>query len=221
MLVTLFYFNYSAIVKEEYQLKLGLFGGSFDPIHYGHLLLAESARDQLNLDRVIFLPLGEPPHHKDIRSLSDDRFNTTVLAIQDYPEFEASRYEIDKKGVSYSVDTLRHYRTLFPNDEVFWIVSSETFNDFPNWRSPAEICRLASLVIARRAGYPEPNFESFTSFCDPKTIEVFKRQVIDFPFLEISSTLLRQRVRKGRSIRFLTPNPVVEYINKHRMYTEQ
>ena len=201
-------------------MKLGLFGGSFDPVHYGHLLLAESARDQLNLDRVIFLPLGEPPHRKSIRSSNDDRFNAAFLAIQDYPEFEVSRYEIDKKGVSYSVDTLRYYRSLYPNDEIFWIVSSETFNDIPNWRSPEEICRLASLIIARRAGYPEPNFDSFRSFCDSRIIEMFKRQVIEFPFLEISSTLLRERVRKGRSIRFLTPDPVIEYINKHRMYVE-
>ena len=199
-------------------MRLGIYGGSFDPIHYGHLLLAETARVEANLDRVEFIPLGVPPHDKRVRTSGEDRWRATVLATAPYPEFTVSRYEIDNPQISYTADTLRHYREAFPEDELFLIVSSETFNDMPRWKRPDEICRLASIVVARRAGYPPPDYQSFETFASPERIEEFRRQTVAAPLLETSSTAVRQRVALGKSIRFMTPDAVVDFIREKNLY---
>lgn len=199
-------------------MRRGIYGGSFDPPHCAHLLLAETARDQARLDRVVFVPLGVPPHLKNVRTSGDDRFAMTAAAVAPYPEFEVDRFEIDSPKTSYTAETLRHFREIYPNDELFLIVSSETFNDLPNWRRPDEICRLASIVVASRAGYPPPNFELFRDFAAPERIEEFRRQVVIMPPTEISSTEIRNRVASGKSVRFLAPDAVVEYIRERGLY---
>ncbi len=199
-------------------MRRGIYGGSFDPPHYAHLLLAETARDQARLDRVVFVPLGVPPHLKNVRTSGDDRYEMTVAAVAAYPEFEVDRFEIDSPRTSYTAETLRYFREKFPDDELFLIVSSETFNDLPNWRRPDEICRLASLVVASRAGYPPPDFELFRPFAAPERIDEFRRQVVSMPPLALSSTEVRRRVADGLSVRFLTPDAVAEHIRKRGLY---
>lgn len=199
-------------------MRLGIYGGSFDPIHHAHLLLAECALDKMKLDRVEFVPLGLPPHHKRLQTSDADRYEMTLRAIAPYPEFSVNRYELDSNATSYTVDTVRHYRKEYPNDELFLIVSSETFNDMPNWFEPGEICRLVSLIIARRGGYPPPNFDAFLAFTSRERIEELKRGVVEIPAMELSSTDIRKRVAAGESVRFLTPDSVIDYIREKRLY---
>jgi nicotinate-nucleotide adenylyltransferase len=201
-------------------MKRGIYGGSFDPVHFGHLLLAETARAEIGLDRVVFLPLGVPPHQKNVRTSGEDRFAMLEAAVAPYPEFEVGRYEIDSPNTSYTADTLRYYRETYPDDELFLIVGSETFNDVPRWVRPREICGLASLIVARRAGFPPPDFDLFREIAPPERIEAFRRQVVEMPALEISSTAIRQRVAAGRSVRFLTPDVVADYIESRRLYRD-
>ena len=199
-------------------MRLGIYGGSFDPIHHAHLLLAECALDKMKLERVEFVPLGLPPHRKRLRTSDEDRYEMTLRAIAPYPEFSVNRYELDSNATSYTVDTVRHYRKLYPNDELFLIVSSETFNDMPNWLEPGEICRLVSLIIAQRGGYPPPNFDAFLPFTSRERVEELKRGVVDIPAMELSSTDIRKRVAAGESVRFLTPDCVIDYIREKRLY---
>lgn len=199
-------------------MRLGIYGGSFDPVHYAHLLLAETARAKMRLDRVVFVPLGIPPHVKRLHTSRRDRYEMLIGAVSPYPEFDVSRHEIDSDQISYTVDSLRYYRSLFPSDKLFLIVSSETFNDMPFWKDPGEICELASLVTALRYGYDPPNFETFLNFTTKQKVEEFKKQMVEMPFVEISSTCIRRRVSTGESVRFLTPDSVIEYIKVHGLY---
>ena len=200
-------------------MRTGIIGGTFDPIHYGHLLLAETARDFLKLDRVIFVPAGVPPHKRD-RQISSgaDRAAMIQLAIAGYPEFELSRFEIDTEGVSWTVLTLRHFRQIYPDDSFFLIIGSETLSDLSGWYKPEELCRLASPAAAHRAGMVPPQFGHLTSVVSQERLDEFRKLVIPMPQIELSSTEIRNRVREGRSIRFLTPEKTVDYICKKGLY---
>ena len=200
-------------------MRLGIYGGSFDPLHCGHLLLAECARVEMNLDRVEFVPLGVPPHRKNVKTDGELRYQMVLRAIKPYPEFTVSRAEIDSPEVSYTADTLARYRQEYPDDELFFIVSSETFNDMPNWRRPGEICGLASLIIARRAGYPPPDFDALLPFTTADRVDEFRRNVIETPLFEASSTMVRQRIAEGRGARFLVPDPVLDFIYEKGLYS--
>ena len=199
-------------------MRVGVFGGSFDPVHYGHLLMAETAREEMSLDKIVFLPLGVPPHDKSIRTSGEDRYQMLRNALQAYPEFVISRIELDLNETSYTALTLERIQERQTEDELFFIVSSETFNDLPNWYRPDQVCRLASLIIARRAGYPPPNFEALKGIASEERIGEFKGQVIHSPLIDISSTMIRERMARGLSIRFLTPDPVIDYIKAHNLY---
>ena len=201
-------------------MRTGVFGGTFDPVHYGHLLLAETARERLALDRVLFVPAGIPPHKRTRKITSgEDRAEMLQRALRDIPEFELCRYEIDSPEVSFTYKTLRHLRELFPRDLFFLIVGSETLADIPNWRFPDEVCRLASIAAARRPGAPIEDFSGFSPYVNEERIAEFRRQILPMPLIELSSTAIRQRTAEGRSIRFLTPETVVAYIRENVLYS--
>ncbi len=199
-------------------MRLGLYGGSFDPVHIGHLILAETARDQLKLDRVEFIPLGVPPHLKNVRVNAEIRYKMLQATLEPYSEFGVSRREIETPGKSYTVDTLRFFHEKQPDDLLFLILSSETFNDLPNWKEPKEICELASIVIAQRAGFPEPDFDAARLFASEKRISEFKKQVITAPMIEVSSSLIRKKIANNESVRFQVPEPALNYIRNYRLY---
>ena len=199
-------------------MRIGVYGGSFDPVHIGHLLLAETARSEQNLDRVDFVPLGVPPHLKDLRTSGDARIAMLSAAVASYPEFGISRFEIDSPRVSFTVDTLRHYREVYPQDELFLILSSETFNDLPIWRDPDVICDLASIIVACRAGYPGPDFDAARSFVSEERLRAFREQTVSMPLIEVSSSAIRARVASKQSVRFLTPDAVVDFIESNGLY---
>lgn len=201
-------------------MRIGLFGGTFDPIHYGHLILAECCREQCRLDQVLFLPAAVPPHKQD-RSLTPGNQRSALIeaAIGGHPAFVVSRYEVDMGGVNYSVDTLRHFRREFPHDRLFFIMGADMLLDLPNWREAASICELATPVVARRAGSAPLDFDILRAVATPQQIEEVRGHQVEMPQIGISSTLIRQCVAAGKSIRYLTPPKVGAIIREHHLYS--
>lgn len=204
-------------------MKYGIYGGAFDPVHWGHLLLAESCLRQAELDRVVFVPTGVSPHRsgKDsYRAPAEDRFNMIEAAIAGYEEYLISRFEIERQETSFTVDTLRYFKHTFSlvEPELFLIMGSDMFNDLPNWQEPDEICRLATPLVVSRAGSNPPYFEGLGGIVSPDRIGEIRRRVVFMPQVELSSTEIRRAVVGGKSIRFQVPRTVESYISAHRLY---
>lgn len=203
-------------------MRLGIFGGSFDPVHYGHLLLAESCREQLSLDKVFFVPAGLPPHKQKARlTPAVHRLAMLELAIGGEAEFDICRFEIDREEISYTVETIRWFRAQFPQAELFLLVGADMLNDLPNWREAGEICRLAQTVGVRRGGSAPPSLESLVPLLPPERLEWLKNNRVDMPEVALSSSEIRHRVRRGRSIRFWVPKAVEQYILHHKLYRDE
>ncbi len=200
-------------------MRLGLFGGSFDPVHYGHLLLAECCREQCMLDEVRFLPAAVPPH-KPGRELTsgESRVKMLELATAGHPAFAVSRFETDRGELSYTVDTLRHFHRETPEAELFLLMGADMLNDLPTWRESAQVCELALPVAVRRAGSGEPDFDCLAAIATAERIGQIRRHQVEMPQIGISSTEIRRRVARRQSIRFQTPRAVEEYIATRGLY---
>jgi nicotinate-nucleotide adenylyltransferase len=189
--------------------RLGLMGGSFNPIHYGHLAAAEEAIAEFNLDKIIFIPCGQPPH-KDGRGLAaaEDRYLMTALAIADDPRFEVSRYEIEKPGASYTVDTMRHFKEELPDAELYFITGADSIEELDTWHDPERLFDYGHLIGATRPGY--------TVDRAPKVAE----RVIwmEIPALGISATDIRKRLAENLPVTNLLPAGVLEYIRSRGLY---
>ncbi len=200
-------------------MRVGIFGGSFDPVHFGHLLLAESAREQCPLDAVRFLPAADPPHKQgQLQASAEDRAMMLELAIAGYEPFSVCRYEIDRGGVSYTVETLTRLRAVEPDAELFFLLGADMLHDLPHWRQAARICELSVPVAVRRAGVGEPDFGCLAEIASAERIGYFRRHQVEMPAVDLASTDLRRRVAQGRSIRYRTPRAVEEYIRSHGLY---
>ena len=201
---------------EDRTYRLGIMGGTFDPIHHGHLVAAEQAFDDLSLDLVVFMPAGRPAFKQDKGVTSaEDRYAMTLLATADNPHFVVSRFEIDREGVTYTADTLRLLRELYPaNVEFYFITGADAITEIVTWRDAGDIARLAHLVAATRPGY------DLDRAWDTIAASEFDFDVtyLSVPALAISSSYLRERVQAGQSLRYLTPNSVTGYLHKHALY---
>jgi nicotinate-nucleotide adenylyltransferase len=203
-------------------MRLGLLGGSFDPIHYGHLLLAECCREQCRLDRVYFLPTAVPPH-KQGRALTPGplRVEMIELAIAGHEGFVVSRYEVQRGGVNYTVDTLTHFHQQEnPDAELFFLMGADMLYDLPNWRDARRVCQLATPVVVSRAGAEPVDFGGLAGIASPERVEQFRGHQVEMPQIGISSTQVRQRVAAGQSIRYRVPRAVEIFIATHGLYQE-
>ena len=198
------------------EYRLGIMGGTFDPIHYGHLVTAEQAREALALDLVLFMPAGSPAFKQDREVTSpEDRYAMTVLATAANPSFYASRFEIDRPGVTYTVDTLKALRSAYPeNVHLYFITGADAIIDIVTWHDATEIASLATLIAATRPGY---DIRQAQARIAASGID-FDVRYIQIPALAISSTNIRDRVRLGKSVRYLTSESVMGYVNKNRLY---
>ncbi len=196
--------------------RLGIMGGTFDPIHYGHLVTAEQAREALDLDLVLFMPAGVPAFKQDRHvSSGEDRYAMTLLATAANPAFVASRFEIDRAGVTYTVDTLRELRARYPeNVELYFITGADAIMDIVSWHNAEQIGDLATLIAATRPGYDIETAKAHITAAG-LNIDV---HYIEIPALAISSTHLRERIAEGKSIRYLTSESVIGYIRKNSLY---
>jgi nicotinate-nucleotide adenylyltransferase len=187
-------------------VRIGVFGGSFDPVHHGHLIVAAHVRRALELTQVRFVPVREQPFKQGRHGAgAADRLAMLELAIAGVPGFVADDRECRRAAPSYTVDTLRELRTEFPDSALSLLVGADAAVDFPQWREPAAIRELATLVVLTRPGAPAPDGS-------------FGGRVLHVPLIDISATEIRRRVRAGESIRFLVPDAVARYIADRRLY---
>ena len=195
-------------------LRIGILGGSFDPIHYGHLAIAEEARVALQLDRVVFVPAARQPlKHSGHDATSAQRFEMARLACATNAAFEVSPIEIERPGPSYSVVTLEELHKTRPG-EYYFILGADAASDLGHWYAAERIIELARIVVMGRPGSVPDRERLIHTF--PHLAE--RMLSVAGSRLDISSTLLRERVATGQSIRYLTPDPVVEYILRYRLY---
>lgn len=193
-------------------MKIGIMGGTFDPIHLGHLIAAERAREEMGLDQVWFIPSNIPPHktYAPMGSVHH-RWEMVQRAIAHHPQFKADDLEIRKGGVSYSIDTVKTFREQYPEDEFYWIIGGDMVQHLPHWRQVDELISLITFIGLQRPGFP---------ILLEEMPEAIARQVmvVPMPFIEISSTEVRRRRKNGRSIRYLVPEQVYSYIEENRLY---
>jgi nicotinate-nucleotide adenylyltransferase len=185
-----------------------LYGGSFNPVHTAHLILAEIAREILNIPQITFVPSPTPPHKNHLLSW-DIRNEMLGLAIKDNSSFTISDVEKERGGISYTIDTVRFFLNQSDTDRVYLLLGADSLLELPTWRSWQELLDLATIVVM---GRPGRSFGSVNKAVLDKVI------IIDTPMIDISATTIRKRVKEGRSIRYMVPEAVREYIEKHSIY---
>ncbi len=187
-------------------MKIGILGGTFNPIHIGHLILAEEAREKLGLDRVIFVPAYFPPH-KDTSDIADaaSRLGMIKMAIKGNKYFFVSEMEIKRKGKSYTIDTIREFNRSYPQDELYFITGSDLLSYLDEWKDLKKVISMVKFVVATRPGYPLENIPSYI-----KTVAI---RAVDISAFEV-----RTCVRENKSFRYLVPDVVYSYINKVKLY---
>ncbi len=199
--------------------RVGILGGTFDPPHMGHLILAEEARDQLALDRVLFVPAGDPPHKRGRRLTPvEHRLTMVALAIADHPTFYLSRVDADRPGPHYTVDMVRILRAQFPpSTELYFLMGFDSLADLPNWHRAEELVAMCQLVALTRF-----DVKIDWDYLEQRLPGIRERvRILDMPELEIASHVIQQRVREGRTIRYQVPAAVEAYIYKHRLYVDR
>lgn len=199
-------------------MRLGIFGGTFDPVHYGHLLLAETCRVQLQLDEIRLVPAACPPH-KPNHQITDGhaRADMLGLAVSGYPEFVVDRRELKRKGPSFTVDTLAEYKADFPEAELFLLIGADSLRDFLTWREPERIADLATIIACNRPGVASLTDLQVSDWVGPK---IASRVIsLAMPGTDISASEMRERIQAGKKLRFLTPRAVEIFVLEHGLYT--
>ena len=202
-------------------MRVGVFGGTFDPVHMGHLILAEQCREQARLDELLFVPAAAPPHKRD-QSLTpfEKRVEMLALAIAGNPAFRIDELEREREGPSYTVDTLAALRARRPHDELCFLIGSDSLHDFSLWYQPQRILELAELLVVARADWPLFTPEVFRGTMKLGDDFALRYQVIDAPLITLSSRDIRHRLREGRTVRYMIPRAVEAYIADKGLYRE-
>ena len=190
------------------KLRLGVMGGTFDPIHHGHLVAASEVASAFKLDQVIFVPTGEP-WQKPLVTNSEDRYLMTVIATASNPRFNVSRVDIDRDGPTYTVDTLRDIQATYPDAELFFITGADAITQILAWKDVDQLWSAAKFIAVTRPGH---------AMQIPSGAPAGAIEVLEIPALSISSTDVRQRAANSEPVWYLVPDGVVQYINKHQLY---
>lgn len=199
-------------------MRIGVYGGSFDPVHFGHLILAEQCREQTQLDEVWFVPAARPPHKLDAPPSSfEHRAAMLRLALGSHPGFRVDTLESERPGPSFTADTLDELSARLPDAEWFYLLGSDSLPDLPTWHEPQRILARATLVVMKREGFPLLKPAEIARGIGIKVSQV-RMQPVDVPIVELASRDIRKRVSAGLSIRFMVPNAVQEYIKLHQLY---
>jgi nicotinate-nucleotide adenylyltransferase len=193
-------------------VKIGFLGGSFDPVHFGHLLAAQDAYEQYKLDRLIFVPAAQAPlKPTEVQSSAEDRLGMLRAAIEWDRRFEISDVELRRGGVSYTIDSARHFRTLYPNDELYWVIGGDQLPKLHLWKSIDELARIVEFIFLERPGYPTK--------ANPDTPGL-RLHRCDGHLLAVSSTELRERTRRSLSLDYFVPHKAIIYIQRHSLYRD-
>ena len=199
-------------------MRIGVFGGSFDPVHLGHLILAEQCREQANLDHVLFIPAPRPPHKNRQLTPFAQRVEMLDLALSGHRAFRIDELEKDRPGPSYTVDTLAELQARDPDAELCLIIGGDAVADLPTWYQPRAIVERATLVVAARQGWEMPSVQEFRDRLALAKEAELRHQIVSIPLIAISSTEIRQRVAANRTIRYLVPRAVEVYIENKQLY---
>ena len=204
--------------REKGRKKVGIMGGTFDPIHIGHLILGEAAWRQFHLDEVWFMPAGNPPHkrNRDGRANDEQRVDMVRLAISSNPHFVLSLIEMNPDGYSYTYRTMERLRGQYPDTDWYFIMGADSLTDFDTWREPQRITEACQVVVATRNQMDENEFQTLLEQRREEYHHNFLR--LDTPNLDVSSAHLREMIRTGESIRYYTPDSVLHYIQMHGVY---
>lgn len=200
--------------------KIGLMGGTFNPIHIAHLILAENAYREHGLDEIVFLPNGIPPHKRNAHiAPDDDRLAMVRLAVEGVPYFSVSDMEMVREGLSYSSDTLQELRSTHPDCEYYFIMGGDSIEQFETWHRPDIILANCIVLAAIREQSDEEEFDrQIASLCQKYGADIRK---LSIPRLDLSSSEIRQRVRKGMSVRFMVPQAVLDYMTEKGLYQSE
>lgn len=191
-------------------VKIGFLGGSFDPVHFGHLLAAQDAFEQHKLDRLILVPAAQAPlKPNDVLSTADDRLAMLRASVEWDRRFEISDYELRRGGISYTIDSVRHFRGLYPNDDLFWIIGGDQLPKLHLWKDVNELASLVEFIFLERPGFPVKAAPS---------IPGLRLHRCDGHLLAISSTELRERVKRDLSLDYFVPHKAIVYIREKRLY---
>jgi nicotinate-nucleotide adenylyltransferase len=202
-------------------MRVGVFGGTFDPVHYGHLILAEQAREQGRLDEVWFIPAARPPHKSESDlTRFDHRAEMLTLAVAGHPGFRVLDLEKDRPGPSYTVDTLAELHRRHPGDEFWLLVGADTLADLGSWHEKRRLPELAGLMVMARPGHSVPGEDLVRAELELAPADRLRLQTIDVPLIDISSRDLRRRTAAGRSIRYFVPRAVEVYIQEKHLYRD-
>ncbi|MDD2504129.1 MAG: nicotinate-nucleotide adenylyltransferase [Clostridia bacterium] len=197
--------------------KTGILGGTFNPIHTGHLFAAEAARDAFDLNQVLFIPTGDPPHKKSSRLASgEDRIQMIQKAVCDNPAFKLDTREVERKRTTYTIDTLKELKEQYPYDELYFIIGGDTLLKLRTWRDFSSVAGLCDFIVYGRFGYNIREQEE-----EAIRLQQSLRAKIHFvagPYLDVSSNDIRNRLEKNQTIRYLLPDEVVIYIKEHNLY---
>ena len=191
--------------------RTGLMGGTFDPVHYGHLLAAEAAREAAGLEEVWFIPAYLPPHKGNPHADAEARMGMLKAALEGIPEFMALDIELKRQGISYTIDTVRALTEAHPDRSFYWIMGSDMVKHLPRWREPEELARRVTFIGLERPEEPLKE-EDIPEFVRGRLIRA------PMPMIGISSTDIRRRLQEGRSVRFMMPDAVLEWIRRHGLY---
>ncbi|NLW22222.1 MAG: nicotinate-nucleotide adenylyltransferase [Tissierellia bacterium] len=199
------------------KIRIGIMGGTFDPIHNGHLILAEYSRTNFNLDKVLFIPTGRPPH-KDNKYISSNlhRLNMTLLAINSNPYFELSTIEMDREKTTYTIDTIKYLQSKYKNRDFYFILGSDSLYQIDKWKDYENLLKICNFIVAKRPSQEADSIEDWIK----KLREEYNSLIypLELPLIEISSTQIRERVKRGLSIKYLVPQSVEFYIEKNKLY---
>ncbi len=199
--------------------KIGIMGGTFNPIHFGHLFLAEYAYEQIGFDKVLFMPSKNPPHKAKPEEVTDQqRVDMVKLATYNNPHFELSTMELQREGFTYTADTLTLLKENYPNTEFYFIVGTDSLFMMEKWKNPQTIFDLCIVVVAGRDNANQEEINEHASYLENK----FNARImqIDMPTIQLASGVIRERIASKQSIRYYVPEAVIEYINKYNLYSD-
>ena len=193
-------------------MKIGFLGGSFDPVHFGHLIAAQDVYEQYHFDRLFLVPAAQAPlKAQDMQSVTEDRLAMLRAACEWDHRLEIADYELNKGGVSYTIDSARHFRQQFPHDELFWIIGGDQLPLLHKWKDISQLAAMVEFIFLERPGHPSKPHTDITGL---------RLHRCDGHLIEISSSELRQRVRQGRSLNYFCPQKVIAYIESKKLYRQ-
>mgnify|MGYP000902053932 CR=1 FL=1 len=197
--------------------KIGIMGGTFDPIHNGHLIIAENSRINFDLDKIIFIPTGMPAHKiKNGITSNNRRYEMVLLSINSNPYFSISPLEIKREGITYTIDTIKYLMSKNKDTEYYFIMGSDSLYNFHKWKDYKELLKLCKFIVAKRPNQNNNKLEE--SIKELNNISPSAIQILESPMIDISSTDIRERISSNKAIKYLVPESVELYIEKHGLY---